>query len=95
MPPAEAEYFGVAYLLHQSGENLKSIEEVEEKDPDDDDCDEVQGSSMDEGFIDSSANLPQFEEQDLMVSTDAPGDEDVVREKDTESESDEMPEEEV
>jgi len=50
---------------------------------------------MDEGFIDSSANLPQFEEQDLMVSVDAPGDEDVVREKDTESESDEMPEEEV
>jgi len=45
-------------FTRQSGENLPSIEEVEENDPDDDDC-EVQNSSMDEGFIDSSANLPR------------------------------------
>jgi len=53
-------YFGVAYLLYQSGENLPSIEE---KDNDEDDeCNEVQDFSLNEYFIDSSADMPPFEE---------------------------------
>jgi len=56
----EGEYFGVAYLLCQSGENLSSIEE---KDNDEDDeCNEVQDFSLNEYFIDSSADMPPFEE---------------------------------
>ena len=86
----DREYFGVAYLLRQSGEKLPSIKEVE-KDNDDDDCNEVQDSSMDEGFIDSSADMPPFEEQDLMVSVETLGDEDEAGEKDI----DEQHEEEV